>query len=142
MRTLDQFGKDLNRAAKGGLLRVVRQALVPFSQSMARTAKQNATVAPRVRTGALRNSIRGRVLMGPADVTLQVGASVRYARAQELGGSWFIRPWGRGQKRLITLRGKRYLGKAFDAQAPRARAVVTLAVKSYLETGIGGAGGN
>jgi hypothetical protein len=131
-RTLNQWALDLQAAeGQGGLIEVVRKALVPVGYKAARDAKKNATTAPKVRTGALRNSINSRVFVDGSNVRLELGASMVYAPIQEYGGTILYQ----ARKGATVLRGNRYLGKAMDLAVDNAKTSLTAAVTAYLATG-------
>lgn len=95
--SFDQFLKALGKT-ESRLTKELGQILVKSALRMEREAKRNATVDPKVRTGRLRSSITGLVLMkqGEPRIVLRAGgrsirgssdgvADVDYAEKIELG---------------------------------------------------------
>lgn len=126
-RTLDQFAADIGKA-DAGLIEVVRKALVPVAYKAASDAKRNATTAPKVRTGALRNSIHSAVTVSGTNVRMTVGASMVYAPIQEYGGTILYRT----RQGSTVIRPNRYLGKALDGAVENAKKTISAAVSAYL----------
>lgn len=120
MRVLNQDGDSKS------LIGIVRDELRYLGKNARRDAKRNATNMPRVVTGTLRNSIWDRTIVHGHVVELQLGASVVYARIQELGGT--TRHGGK-------IRSNRFLGKAMDTARVDAKRNISAAIKRYLGEG-------
>ena len=96
--TPDELREMLSGAGRGGVQKGLLVAMTKVALKLEAKAKQNATRSPRVRTGALRNSIAASVKAERTGVQISLRAGsaklgrapVRYARIQELGG--IIRP--------------------------------------------------
>lgn len=79
VRTLRDAAADLPAA--------LRQALTPAAREAERASKLAATTAPRVRSGALRASIRARILASADGIGVALASPLAYAQAQEEGGT-------------------------------------------------------
>lgn len=90
---LELFADRLKGIGREEFTRRLNVALAEVALEMEAGAKRNATGAPMVRTGRLRQSIRASVQDGTSgpEIHLQAGdARVRYAALQEFGGT--VRP--------------------------------------------------
>lgn len=91
--TIDQFRERVATLGAGEFRRRLGEALTRTALEIERGAKINASGEPRVRTGRLRSSIRAFVTDQPLEVRAQAGGraddggEVRYAAAQEFGGT-------------------------------------------------------
>ena len=133
-RTLDEWNlmlRQLGDTGDASLVGVVKKELTKIAATGARDAKKNATIAPRVRTGALRNSIRSRVVVNGSVVEMQLGASMSYARIQEWGGT-ILRTGVHAGAYQIRIQPNRYLGKAMDTATIEAKKSLSAAIKNAL----------
>lgn len=145
-RTLDEWNlqlRQLGDTGDAGLVGIVKKELTKIGATAARNAKKNATTAPKVRTGALRNSIRSRVVVNGSVVEMQLGASMVYARIQEYGGLIGTRHVQHSVLSAVhygtslangygEIPAHRYLGKAMDTATEDAKKSVSAAIKNAL----------
>lgn len=88
---MEEFRDRIQELGEAEFSRRLKVALVKFSEDMVGIAKKNARSSPKVRSGHLRDSIRGAVKDNPLRVLLMAGGSVgagrvAYAGIQEFGG--------------------------------------------------------
>lgn len=106
--TLEQWAARLTEEAGGAMRDRLAKDLRAIALKAERRAKVNATGRPRVRTGRLRNSIRGDVTQSGDHLAVRLsaggvgGRDLAYAAAQEEGAT--IRP-RRGRYLAIPLPG-------------------------------------
>lgn len=105
-RTLREAQRDWLRLANGALVaELIRDPGQRLAKRLQRKARRNATRKPRVRTGALRRSIRAEAIEERGDLVIALYAgeappASAYAAAQEYGTRW--------------IPATRYLGRALD----------------------------
>jgi hypothetical protein len=123
-RTPAEFADDLKSAA---ISKAMLRSLNASAFRMEARAKLNATTYPRVRTGRLRGSIKGRAVQTAQTISIRLwagGEGIKYAIYQEKG--------------TIHLAPRRYLERARNAEGARARESLSKAVATALREGAHG----
>ena len=129
-RSAAEFADDLKSAA---ISKAMLRSLNASAFRMEARAKLNATTYPRVRTGRLRGSIKGRAVQTAQTISIRLwagGEGIKYAIYQEKGTIH--------ENGTIRLAPRRYLERARNAEGARARESLSKAVATALREGAHG----
>lgn len=155
IETVEEFAERLEALGQKGLIRGLLRTATALGMEGERLAKNNARIAPKVRTGRLWGSIKGSADLGDGfiDIIIKSGGStktkpqlgpVKYAAIQEFGGTTIMSAASRtkagvarepisvaGGKR-VTIKANRYMGKAQDRLMQKIPGVVSPLVRSMV----------